>query len=331
MINLSTSKRYGIWLLKLVVFLILLFLIYQQIGKQEEIDFIWTAFQQAFSWKNNVWLGLAILGMGIQWSIEAWKWKYLIHKIEVLSFKNSLKAILCGITLSLFTPNRVGEFGGRILILQKTSKLQAIALTLIGSLSQLIVYILVGLVAISLFFFHYLPNIPSWVAYGITLFSAGAVIFALGLYYNLKLVAGIFHKFKYLEKWKSYIAPITHYDSKALTYILFLSLLRYLFINLQFMLLLHFFNIHLSIFTGFIMINSIFLLQTIIPSIALVELGVRGHVALFFLKYATNNMFNIVVTTFSLWFINLVLPALVGAVLLLLLDIEILFKRQQKP
>ena len=57
------------------------------------------------------------------------------------------------------------------------------------------------------------------------------------------------------------------------------------------------------------------------PSVALVELGIRGNVALFFLTYITENSLAILAATFSLWTINLLLPAILGAVVIGGLDI----------
>lgn len=53
--------------------------------------------------------------------------------------------------------------------------------------------------------------------------------------------------------------------------------------------------------------------MAVIPTLALTEIGVRGSVALFFLGLVSTNSIGIVTATFTLWIINLALPALIGS------------------
>ena len=55
-----------------------------------------------------------------------------------------------------------------------------------------------------------------------------------------------------------------------------------------------------------------FLAMSIIPTIALTELGVRGSVAVYFFGFITSMHLAVVLASFSLWAINLVIPALIG-------------------
>ena len=54
-----------------------------------------------------------------------------------------------------------------------------------------------------------------------------------------------------------------------------------------------------------------FLSMSIIPTIALTELGVRGSVAIYF-GYISSNTIGILTASFALWIINLVVPAILG-------------------
>ncbi|MAJ89900.1 MAG: hypothetical protein CMD08_01295, partial [Flavobacteriales bacterium] len=53
---------------------------------------------------------------------------------------------------------------------------------------------------------------------------------------------------------------------------------------------------------------------SIIPTIAITEIGVRGSVALFFFGLVSNNVVGILSATFVMWIINLVFPALIGMI-----------------
>ena len=80
---------------------------------------------------------LVFFMMFLNWIIEAFKWKLLIKKVEDISIWTSVRAVFSGITVSTFTPNRVGEYGGRIFCLSKADRFQSILITVIGSVGQL--------------------------------------------------------------------------------------------------------------------------------------------------------------------------------------------------
>jgi hypothetical protein len=75
------------------------------------------------------------------------------------------------------------------------------------------------------------------------------------------------------------------------------------------------------------MMTVVFLTLAIIPSIALVEIGVRGEVSLQLLGLFTNNSLGIVLTSITVWLVNLIIPALAGSILILGLR---MFKRRNR-
>ncbi|MBE9468956.1 MAG: hypothetical protein IMY72_11655, partial [Bacteroidetes bacterium] len=62
---------------------------------------------------------------------------------------------MSGVTVSIFTPNRVGEFGGRIFVLKRKNRVSAIFATIVGSFSQLIITIVVGLISLIVLFIFF--------------------------------------------------------------------------------------------------------------------------------------------------------------------------------
>jgi uncharacterized membrane protein YbhN (UPF0104 family) len=65
-----------------------------------------------------------------------------------------------------------------------------------------------------------------------------------------------------------------------------------------------------------------FFLITIIPSIALGELGVRGGVNIAVFGFGGWMSSDVLMVTFALWFVNLVIPALLGACSILFLKFK---------
>jgi len=80
----------------------------------------------------------------INWGIEARKWQLLVKSLQRISYFVAFKAVLSGVTLSLNTPNRIGEYGGRILYVKEGNRIKAISLSIAGSMSQLIITLLMG-------------------------------------------------------------------------------------------------------------------------------------------------------------------------------------------
>ena len=314
------AKKIGNYAVKVSIFIVLAIAIYQQFFLNKNFSQLTQGFQQSFYLKNMIWLLLAFLFMFFNWGVEALKWQKLMAKIEILKFSAAFRAILCGVSLSLFTPNRVGEYGGRVLILQKANKIQAIGLTLIGSWSQLIIHISLGVLGLYIFelkYFEFNHVFANFLFIGIALLCG----LSLFLYFNIHFLEKLTQKLHRYQQWQNYWHIVKQYRRSELTYILLLSLLRYFIFALQYVFLLWFFGVSAPLANILILVCSIFFIQTIVPSIALVELGIRGNVALFFLTYITENSLAILAATFSLWTINLLLPAILGAVVIGGLDI----------
>ena len=95
---------------------------------------------------------LVVALMGCNWLLEARKWQLLIAPLEQISIFTSIQSILAGITISIFTPNRIGEFAGRIFFLKKADKLKASVKSMVGSFIQLSITIFAGFIAIGVYY-----------------------------------------------------------------------------------------------------------------------------------------------------------------------------------
>jgi hypothetical protein len=73
--------------------------------------------------------------------------------------------------------------------------------------------------------------------------------------------------------------------------------------------------------------SVVFLLMTIIPSIALVELGVRGEISLRIMGIFSANSLGIGLTSITIWFVNLIIPAILGS--LFMLNLKIFGRRNE--
>ena len=128
-----------------LLFIYLSVSIYRQINRQPDLEHAWQQLKISFLGTGASSLSFIIILMLGNWGIEAMKWKLAIEKIQPISFIKSLKAIFSGVSFSVTTPNRVGEYFGRVLYMKEGNRLKAISLTIVCSISQLLVTLWMGL------------------------------------------------------------------------------------------------------------------------------------------------------------------------------------------
>lgn len=98
-----------------ILFLWLSWSIYREIKQQPDLEKTWTAIKTSLQGPLLLNLVAVIALMFVNWSIEAVKWKLSVKKIQNVGFLKAFKAVLSGVSFSVSTPNRVGEYLGRVL------------------------------------------------------------------------------------------------------------------------------------------------------------------------------------------------------------------------
>ena len=307
------------FLLKIGIVAFALFFLYQQLTskssvEQFDLDQIIVKLQE-----NYIVVTVVILMMFLNWFLESLKWRFLISKIEKVSIKRSIRAIFSGITVSAFTPNRVGEYGGRVFCLEKADRIKGVLITVIGSMAQLVTTIVFGSIGILL-----LPNLmPEFdsllsnivFAYPIMLFLLILLnVLLVTLFLNASVFSVVLSKIKFLRKFKKYNEVFSFYNSSELLEILLYSVGRYIVFTTQFFILLQVFDVQIGYVDAMILITTMLLVISIIPTIAITEIGIRGSVALFLFGLVSVNAIGILSATFVMWVINLLLPALIGTI-----------------
>lgn len=307
------------FLLKIGIVAFALFFLYQQLTskssvEQFDLDQILVKLQE-----NYFVVTVVILMMFLNWFLESLKWRFLISKIEKVSIKRSIRAIFSGITVSAFTPNRVGEYGGRVFCLEKADRIKGVLITVIGSMAQLVTTIVFGSTGILL-----LPNLmPEFdsllsnivFAYPIMLFLLILLnVLLVTLFLNASVFSVVLSKIKFLRKFKKYNEVFSFYNSSELLEILLYSVGRYIVFTTQFFILLQVFDVQIGYVDTMILITTMLLVISIIPTIAITEIGIRGSVALFLFGLVSVNAIGILSATFVMWVINLLLPALIGTI-----------------
>ena len=303
--------------LKALALVMTFWFIYNRIFSTKNLNEISEYFKSHLNGSFQLWyLIIAILLMFINWGVETYKWRYLILKIEYLPFFRAFKAVLSGVTVSVFTPNRIGEYAGRVVYINEGNRIKAALITVISSLSQLLVTLLVGALCLLFYFNSYqsesLGSISIYI--GIQLYVIFFVL-AILTFINTSFLTIILSRIKFLAKrFKKYIEVFSYYSQSDLLKVLMISVLRYLVFSVQYYLLLVFFDVDITVIESAILIPVYFITLTAIPTITLAELGVREVVAITVFSVISSNEIGLVSTSFAIWIINLAIPALIGVV-----------------
>lgn len=307
----------GWWLLKVTVFIISCAFIGWHI--RAELGLVGRApdfFRLSALSSAGIW-GVLLLAL-LNWSLEALKWKYLMAKVEQVDFITALRAFFNGITVSFFTPNRTGEFAGRVLYLQRDVAIPGALLTFIGSTAQLLVTLQCGALAAMVYTGLFIElDRPVLVAVRCALLLF--VLLCSLAWWQMPRLVQFTDRLHIRPAWKEKVHVWDQCTTSDKLYVWALSVFRYAVFTTQAVLMYQ----AAGITAGWMELAGLTALSyffiTLIPSIALGELGIRGGVNIALFGYAGALSSDILLATFGIWMINLVLPALLGALSLLFL------------
>ncbi|MEZ5029107.1 MAG: lysylphosphatidylglycerol synthase domain-containing protein [Ferruginibacter sp.] len=314
------------WIIGPVLAAWLFWSLYQQIKAQPDINSS-IALIKAMPFGSQAWkFWLVILFVFVNWGMEARKWQILMKPLQPLSFITAFKSVLCGVTLSLNTPNRMGEYGGRILFVNDGNRIKAITLSIAGGMAQLIITMLMG--CFGLMFLLFGKDVSSTLmgvsVFWIKIFLYGSVfgtIIFIFFFFKLGFLIRLLEKLPYANRFSKYINILETFEAKVLLRLLSISFFRYIVFVLQYIFMLQLLHVEQNVWTGFWIITVMFWILAIIPSFAIAELGIRGTVAKTLFSYSLNTL-GILTATFGIWFVNLFIPALIGSLLILGIKIK---------
>jgi MFS family permease len=303
-----------------VLLVVLCYSLYRQLIAQTDLAQRWQ--QLKHSWQSwQFWCVIVLLFFN--WGIEARKWQLLVRHVQQLSFAQAFKSVLAGCSITMLTPNRVGEFGGRVLFLKEENRIKAISLTIAGSISQLLVTMIMGCAGLLFlrFFSHNTGNalnvLPDFWGSVLIYFSISVTVLLFLFYIRLGWLVRMMEKVPALNKAVKHITVLDEFEANQLLRILLLSLLRYLVFVVQYVLLLQVMQVGIGGWLSFWLISVFYLVLAVIPTIGFLELPVRAKTSLELMQLYSSNTLGIGTAALGIWVINLVIPALMGSLLIL--------------
>jgi hypothetical protein len=236
-------------------------------------------------------------------------------------FGEAFKAILSGLAFALNTPNRIGEYGGRVLFIPDGKRVKAVSLTLAGSFSQLLVTLILG--GIGLFFLSEkiiasaeFSSLQVWIT------ALQVLVFFISLvgciiYFRLGWLVKVIEKIPGAQTYIRHITVLKELNVTILLNVILLSLLRFLVFIIQYNLMLQLMQVEMGWWSGFWTVSVLFLLLATLPTIALLELGLRWEYSIMLFGLFSGNILGIYAAATGIWLINLVLPAMAGSLFIL--------------
>ncbi len=299
---------------KIIIVLLGIYVLYKKIIVNQNVTEVWNRIETSFTNRRQFALMIfAFVLVFLNIFLEAIKWKYQVRPIEIISKWKSFLSIFTGMTAGMFFPNRMGNFLGRIFMLEKGDRIKAAMVTIVGGMAQMIATVSIGLIA-SIF---YVKKYSVFIIIAATL----TITLLLLIYFNIYLLK--YFKFlipkKFKEKTEEYFEVFSLYDKTELLKILMISFARYFLYTFQFVILIWAFGVPLNYFNAMIPIAMTYLAMMIVPFITITEIAVRGSVSVvIFEKWLIMNgidySFGMMVFSASslLWIFNIAIPAIIG-------------------
>jgi hypothetical protein len=222
--------------------------------------------------------------------------------------------VLKGIQTGMITPARAGEPLVRGLLLPLGLRTKGFLLSATGSIIQNMVLMIGGMAGILLTQNQSSGDNTTFASLqkGIADYSLITVLTATA---TILLVYVLIKKFKdqpVIRQLISHLRAIAQLSRTRLIKVVGLTIARYAVYNFQLWLMLWFFDISASLSDlGLIMIY--YAAITLLPTMAVADLGIRSSIALFLFGMLSPNSPGIVASIFLVWIINLALPSVVAA------------------
>lgn len=228
----TLSKRYKIilnYVVGPILFILLSISIYRRIQHQQNLHNSWSVIKSSLvgpeSWKLYL-VGLLSI---VNWGLETKKWQILVSPIEKVSYGRAFKSVLSGLSLSLFLPNRLGEYFGRMVFMEEGNRLRSVPLSVIGSVSQLIITLIAGIAGMLYVRAYILENhyeflgLPMvWINVTLAVIAVGTILL-LAAYYNFAGITRWIERTKPGSRFKFFIEHVEDFKQAVLTRILTLS------------------------------------------------------------------------------------------------------------
>jgi len=138
----TQSKKYISVLLKLIIAAILVYIVYRQLFIKHDFAILKSEFSNQLKEGRFSFFVMALLLVLVNWFLETMRWRNLVLQHHEISFKQAVSAILMGVTMGMISPQRIGEYAGRLMAVpaEKNSGVMTVGVISIICVSLLMIF-----------------------------------------------------------------------------------------------------------------------------------------------------------------------------------------------
>ena len=305
MISISyKAKQFGVFIIKLLIVIAAFYFIYDQLAYNNKLN--WERFLVLYH-KNKSFLGISFLLFFSFWNryFEILKWQNLAQVVRKISIYEATKQVLAALTLGVFTPVGIGEYAGKALYFEKKATKKIIFLNLICNGIQIIATGFFGILGMLL--------LGYWIwSIGII---AVSILFLLVSYFTKTIAIKGYSIENFIERNNE--IPMKIHRKNVL-----LGMCRYLVFSHQYYFLFLAFDVELPYVTLMATITTVYFLASVIPSFQFLDFALKGSLAVYFFGLLGVNEWVVVFVTTLMWFLNVVLPVIIGSYFVLVFKVS---------
>lgn len=248
-------------------------------------------------------ISFLVLTLG-NWFFEILKWKTVIAYFKDIPLRIAMIQSLYALTVSIATPNRLGDYGAKALFYDSKNRKKVLFLNFYSNSIQMIVTLFFGIFGL----FYIVQRFG--LSFSSTKLTAGICIllFFLSLGYWFKerqLIINGLTISKVIDKiaslpWKLKLKTIAY------------SLLRYLIFSFLFYKVLMFYGASIPFTKAIPVIFAMYLLVSIVPTFFVFDVIVRGGTAIWLFSFLGVQEIIIISTVLTMWILNFVIPSIIG-------------------
>jgi hypothetical protein len=315
----SANKKILSYSIKAVVLILAFGFIYSRINNNDNLRQFSQLVAQISTPAVYETLTLVFLLMLLNWVLEALKWKYLTRHLEPMSTWRAIEAVFCGLTWAIFTPNRIGEFGGRVLFLSPRKRIHGVFAMAVGAFSQHVITNICGVIGVLWFISTFLEVNRNLFYAGATLALSFVILLSI-FFFHVRWLVALLSSIPFLKKFERFFGIMARYTINELMRVMTYSVLRFIVFSSQYYFIIHLLIPEISLFHILMMVFILFFIQSALPSLDLLDIGVRGATATYFFSFITSQDIAIIAAVSCIWLVNLIIPAILGSVFVLKLN-----------
>lgn len=189
----------------------------------------------------------------------------------------------------------------------------------IGSIGQMVITNVLGALALLWFIGKFVP-LNFWLHYAIAFLTLVFCSFFILFFFNIRWLNSMLLSIDFLQRFRKFLAILASYRKSALLKVFLYSLSRFIVFTSQYCLIINLLIPDIPLFQMTMMIFILFFVQSALPSLDLLDIGVRSMTATYFFSYITDQQVAIIASIACIWLVNLVIPAILGSVFVLKLN-----------